>query len=401
VAMLARQGNLAPAQTPTASRRALGLIFAIMLLDVMGQLLLAPVAPYLVRRYSDSALMVTLLTVMYAAAQFVAAPLLGTLGDRYGRRRVLLVSVLGSVAGYVVFGLGGALWVLLLGRLIGGASGGNISCAAAYIIDISAPADRTKNLTLVGMAWGLGLILGPALGAVAGQVSLEAPAFAAAGLSLLSVSLGYFFLPESLPRELRKSAPLRASDLNPLVPIGRMARKPGLGRLLLVLCLFNLAFNGVNNTEPLFLIDKFAAQPWQLGLQMVLVGAALAVVQTVFVPPLVRRWGEKRVAAVCLLAQAALAPVTFLSPLFWLIYPVTVLSRSASGFVFPTLTTLQVNGVSPQEQGTLMGVSAALGSLMGILGPLWAGVAYDVILPGAPYWLGAAIYVAAAAVLGL
>jgi len=386
-------------EAETTTKRALGLIFFIMLMDVVGISILYPVAPYIVRRYSGDALMVTMLTVIYAAAQFFAAPVLGKLGDRYGRRPVLLVSVFGSAIGYVIFGFGGALWVLFLARLVDGITGGNMSTASAYIADVSRPAERAKNFTLVGMAWGLGLILGPAAGAVCGQVSLAAPAFIAAALALLSVLLGFFWLPESLPRERREIAPMRARDLNPFASIGRMARQPGLGWLLLVLCLFNFAFNGINSTETLFLIQKFDAQPWQVGLQLVLLGLALAVVQAALVPRLVPRYGEKIVAVVCLLGQALGVLATFLAPVLWLIYPITVLNRAVSGFIFPTLAALNANRVSPREQGVLMGVTTALGSLMSILGPLWAGAVYDRVMAGAPYWMGAVVYVLAALAL--
>ena len=142
------------------TRATLALIFAILLLDVIGISMLYPIAAYLVLRYSSDALKVMLLTVIYAAAQFVAAPLLGKLGDMYGRRPVLLVSLAGSAIGYTIFGVGGALWVLFVSRLIDGITAGNQSVAAAYIADVSAPEVRTKNFALIGMAWGIGLIIG-------------------------------------------------------------------------------------------------------------------------------------------------------------------------------------------------------------------------------------------------
>lgn len=396
------EGESAPIQTnevPTKTRYALGLIFFIMLMDVVGLTILIPVAPYLVRRYNGDALMVTMLTVIYAVAQFFAAPLLGKLGDCYGRRPVLLVSILGSVIGYVIFGIGGALWVLFLSRLIDGITGGNMSTASAYIADVSKPEERAKNFTLIGLAWGVGLVLGPAIGGVSSQISLEAPAFTAAVLSLLSVLLGFFWLPESLPKEQRATTSIRANDLNPFVSIGEMARKPGLGWLLLVLCLFNLAFNGMNSTETLFLIQKFAAQPWQIGLLLVLVGVAIAVVQVALVRRLVPRYGEKAVAIASLLGQAFGAVAMIFVPIFWLIYPVIILRSAVSGFIFPTLNALNANRVSAREQGVLMGVTTALGSLMSILGPLWAGAIYDRVMPSAPYWLGAVIFVLAAFML--
>ena len=139
----------------------LNLIFLIMLMDVVGISILYPVSAYIVRQYSSQALMVTLLTVVYSAAQFMAAPLLGKLSDRYGRRPVLLVSLFGSAVGYLVFGMAGALWILFLSRLVDGITGGNMSTASAYIADVSESDELAKNLALVGMAWGFGLVLGP------------------------------------------------------------------------------------------------------------------------------------------------------------------------------------------------------------------------------------------------
>jgi DHA1 family tetracycline resistance protein-like MFS transporter len=386
-------------ETRAGTRLSLALIFFIMLLDIVGLTILGPVAPYIVRQYSSEALMVTLITVIYAAAQFLAAPLLGKLGDRYGRRPILLISVFGSVVGYVMFGLGGSLWILFLSRLIDGITGGNLSTASAYIADVSKPEERAQNLTLVGMAWGLGLILGPALGGVFSQISLEAPAFCAAGLSSLGVLIGFFLLPESLPKERREVAPIRLKDLNPFVAIGQMARKPGLSWLLVVLCLFNFTFNSINTTESVFMIWKYAALPWQVGLQLVLLGIAIAVVQAAFVPKLVPRYGEKRVAMLSILGQAVGGLAAFFSPFLWLFYVITVLSRAVSGFVFPTLTTLLTNRVSEREIGVLMGVTTALGSLMNIFGPAWGGAVYDKVMPGAPYWMGAIVFVAAALML--
>jgi MFS transporter, DHA1 family, tetracycline resistance protein len=384
--------------TERATRRALTLVFGILLLDVVGLSLLYPVAAYVVRRYGGDALTVTALTAVYAGAQLVAAPALGKLGDRYGRRPVLLVSLSGSAAGYVLFGVGGALWVLFLARLLDGITAGNQSTAAAYIADVSTPEVRAQHFTLIGTAWGLGLILGPALGATLGQIDLAAPAFAAAALSVAGVLLGLVLLPESLPPERRETTPLRPRDLDPFGSIGAMARLPGLGRLLLVLCLFNLGFNGINSTEALFLIEKFAAQPGQVGVLLVLAGITVVLAQRA-VQPAVRRMGERRLAVVSLLGPALAALAVSFSPVLGAVYPLAVLRTAGSAFVFPALGALMTGRVSPREQGALMGVNAALGSAMGVAGPLWAGVAFDRVSPGAPYWMGAALLVLAAVTL--
>jgi multidrug resistance protein len=386
-------------QATASNKRSLGLIFFIMLMDVVGITLLSPVAPYLVRRYSNEALMVTMITVLYAGGQFIAAPLIGKLGDRYGRRPVLLVSLFGQAIGYLIFGLGGSLWILFLGRVIGGITGGNLSTAAAYIADVSRPEERSKNFTLIGMAWSVGLILGPAAGGLLGQFHLGAPAYTAAALSLLNVLMGIFILPESLPKERRETAPLRASDFNPIVSIFEMARKPGLGWLLIVTCLFNFAFNGINSTSTLFVIEKFSAQPWHLSLLLGLAGIAVGVTTFVLVPRLVPRFGEKTVATASLIGQSFFDIAIFFVPLFWPIFPLNMLVSAISAFTFPTLTTLSTDCVPHREVGLLMGVTTGLGSLMNIFGPLWAGTVYDHVMVGAPYWMGAIVLVMAGLML--
>ncbi len=382
-----------------ATRTALRLIFCILLMDVVGITILIPVTPYILQRYSSDALMVTMVTSVYAAAQFFAAPILGKLSDRYGRRPVLLVSVFGSAIGYIIFGIGGALWILFLARLIDGFTAGNMSTASAYIADISEPEERAKNLGLIGVAWGVGLVIGPALGAVFSRISLEAPAFAAAALSLLNVLLAFFLLPESLPKVRRETAPIHVSDFNPFTSIGAMIRRPTLGVLLLVLCLFNFAFNGINSTQTLFLIDKFDAQPWQAGLLLVLAGITVAAVQMLFVQRVVERYSERLTALMSLLGLGLGAVAIFFAPRFELIYPLTVFNSSMSTFTFPTIGTLTTNRVMPHEYGVLMGVTTALNSLMTIFAPLWAGAMFDAVMPGAAHWMSAIIYVLAALIL--
>jgi DHA1 family tetracycline resistance protein-like MFS transporter len=386
-------------QATTSNKRSLGLIFLIMLMDVVGITLLSPVAPYLVQEYSSEALMVTMITVLYAGGQFIAAPLIGKLGDRYGRRPVLLVSLFGQAIGYLIFGLGGSLWILFLGRIIGGITGGNLSTAAAYIADVSKPEERSKNFTLIGMAWSVGLILGPAAGGLLGQLNLGAPAYVAAALSLLNALLGIFILKESLPKERRETTPLRTRDFNPIVSIFEMARKPGLGWLLIVTCLFSFAFNGINSTSTLFVIEKFSAQPRHLSLLLGLAGVAVAVTTFVLVPRLVPRFGEKRVATASLFGQSFFDIAIFFVPLFWAIFPLNMLVSAISAFTFPTLTTLSTDCVPHREVGLLMGVTTGLGSLMNIFGPLWAGAVYDHVMLGAPYWMGAIVLIVAGLML--
>jgi DHA1 family tetracycline resistance protein-like MFS transporter len=385
--------------SPQTTKYALHLIFFIMLMDVIGLGLIWPVAPYIVGEYSSQALMVTMLTVLYAGGQFLAAPLLGKISDRTGRRPVLLLCVLGSAAGYFIFGIGGALWVLFLGRLIDGITGGNISTASAYIVDVSKPEERAKNFTLLGLAYGLGFIAGPALGGVLGQLSLDAPVLAAGALSLVGAGLVFFFLPESLPKERRATESLHLGDLNPVGSITRMMSKPGLGLILIVMSLFNFTFDGANSVTGVYLIDRFDASPWQIGLLFVVVGLATAFVQAGLVGRLVPKYGEKRMAMVSLLGDMAGSLLIVAAPALWMLYPIVFLQSGITGFIWATTGALAANLVSEREQGQLAGVSVSLGGLMSMLGPLWAGAVYDQVLPSAPYWMGAILLAAACLLL--
>lgn len=377
---------------PKAVRRALIVIFLIMMGDITGITILYPVAPFIVARFSSDALMVTMLNVIYAAAQFLAAPVLGKLGDRFGRRPVLIASVIGSVIGYVTFGLGGALWILFLSRLIDGITGGNLSTASAYIADVSKPETRVRNFALIGLAWSMGLIIGPALGGLFSQISLAAPAFVAAGFAALNVVMAYFLLPESLSKERRKNAPIQLKDLNPFLSIRDIASKYRLTAILVVLCLFNFAFNAINSTQALFAIYKFQVEPWQVGLLLLLAGIMVGVVQFGLVTRVVRRFGEMRVAAGSLTGQAIANVLVFFSPSFIVMLLLSLVVSGVSVFTWPTLTAMTTEAVSPVEIGMLMGVTTALGSLMSVFGPLWAGLVYDHIMPGSPYWLSAVIF---------
>ena len=373
------------------TKRALSLIFFIMLMDIVGLSILGPVAPYIVKRYSSDALMITMLTVIYAGALFFAAPILGKISDRVGRRPVLLISVFGSAIGYFIFGIGGALWVLFLSRLIDGVTGGNLSTAAAYIADISSPSERAKNFTLIGMAYGVGFILGPALGGALGQINVDLPLFAAGIISLLSVAMIYFLLPESLPKEARETTPLRLQDFNPFISIATMARKPGIGLILLVTALFNFSFDGINSTLSVFIVDKFLAQPWAIGTLFVGAGLATAIMQGTLVRTMLPKYGEKSMAVVSLSGEAIGAVLIFLAPALWMLFPISFLQSAVVSFIFSALSTLAANRVTEREQGQLAGVGAAVNGLVAALGPLWAGVVYDHVMVGAPLWMGAVI----------
>jgi multidrug resistance protein len=391
--------NIKTNNTNKSGKSALGFIFSVVLLDVMGLGLLLPIQAYIVRQYSQEAIMVAMIPVLYAGAQFFSAPLLGKLSDRFGRRPVILYSITASAIGYFLFGIGGALWVLFLSRVIDGFGAGSASTAGAYVADVTPPQERARNYGFIGMAFGLGFILGPTLGGLLSQISLNAPVYAAGTLSLLAAIVGFLILPESLPKEKRETRPLRPADLNPFASIFDMLRRPTVGGLLLAQCLFFFVFNGNNNMLPVFMIEKFTAQPWQVAMLFATGGIVMAVMQGALVGPLVKRFSEKPLTINSLVLQALAAIGVVTVPALWMLFPVTVLNSIGTGLVWPTLGAMLANSVSSEEQGRVSGVSTALGSLMSIFGPLWAGTAYDHIAPLAPFWIGALIFVLAGLVL--
>ncbi len=381
-----------------AKQRALFLILVVMLMDIIGLSILIPVAPFIVQRYSSDAFTIALLSGIYAAASFVAAPALGHISDRVGRRPVLLLSVLGSAIGYFIFGIGGALWVLFISRLIDGITGGNFSTASAYIADVSTAEDRPKNFALIGLAWGLGFVLGPLLSAVTSLISVDAPAFSAGILSLISVILMVFALPESLPKERRLTAPLTIQSFNPLVSIRDVAQKPGMPILLVVICIFAFVFNGLSSIFSKFIAERFLVNATQIATLFVFGGVVISLAQYFFVPWVIKRLGEKLSTALSLVGMGGGSALAAIVPSFAWVYPTFLLRSGMGGFFWAATGSLAAAKMQSHEQGRLAGVNSALQNLMAVFGPLAAGAAYDVISPASPLYLGLLIMVVGAGI---
>jgi MFS transporter, DHA1 family, tetracycline resistance protein len=371
------------------SNKILAFLFSIVLFDFIGLTILITVQTFIVKEYNTTALAVTLLTVLYAAAQFIAAPLLGKLSDRYGRRPILLISLLGSAVGYFIFGIGGALWVLYISRLIDGFTGGNVSIANAYITDVSSEKDRTKSLGIIGAAFGLGLIIGPILGGLLSQISLSAPVYLAGLFSLFATIVGFFILPESLPKNQRDTIKLIKKDLNPLASIGKFITKPILGIFLLVFIIFNFTFSGFTISLPIFLIHKFNIDPLNVAGILFVSGVVSSIVQGGLIGRLDIRFGDKKLLMMGLIIFSIGLIFFFIVPNFWMIYPIIGFISFGLGLTTPTLTSIISKIVSKNEIGEVFGVNTSLNSLMSVFGPLWAGLVYDYIRPSAPYWMGA------------
>ncbi len=389
------KGTNKPAQP--SNPPAIGLVFVLitLFLDIMGSTLLLPIVPYIIRQYNTDALTVGLLSAVYSAAAFLAAPVLGKLSDRWGRRRVLLASVLGSAVGYFIFGIAGALWVLFLSRLIDGLTSGNIATAMAYIADVTAPKDRARNFAFGGVAFGLGFIFGPILAGALSTISLSAPAFAAGGLSLASFLFGLFFLPESLAPEKLTRGPFRATEVNPFNVIAEIGRLPNLGFLLPAIFTLNLALNGVYAYITVYTLNHFAATPLDNSSLFMVVGIIQLLGQGALVYRLTPRFGEKRIAVLGLTLQALAYPLFVLVASLRALYLLAAMSALGSAFSRPTLDAMIANSVELNEQGRTMGTTASLSNLTSILGPLAAGLAYDYISPESVF-IGGGLLIAAA-----
>jgi multidrug resistance protein len=383
------QSTLLATAQPTVSRQALTFIFIAVFLDLLGVGILIPVIPFFVGQFNQAALMVGLLALSYSAAQFITTPALGILSDRYGRRPVLLICVVGTGLGYFLFGFANTLWLLFAARLIDGFTGGNFSVAQAYIADVSLPEDRAKNFGLIGAALGLGFIVGPALGGWLSQDSLQTPAFVAGVLSLLTAAFGFFILPESLPPERRQRQPITLKELNPLRQVGDALRRPRLRRFLLASFAQNFALSGLQTNFALFTFVRFGLGPQQNGGIFTYLGVVSVLTLALITDRLVKRFSEQRLIVVGLgLITLGYAGVA-LAPEAWTLYPAITLIAVGGGIAEPTLTSTISKRVSPRQQGSILGATEALGSLAQLVGPVWAGITFDYFGANTPYWTGA------------
>lgn len=375
----------------SSDRKALGLAFFIVFLDLLGASILIPVIPYVVRAYRPDALTVGLLSLSYSAAQFLATPVLGALSDRVGRRPVLLISILGSAFGYFLFGWAGSLWVLFVSRILDGLTGGNLSTAQAYIADRSLPEDRAKNFGMIGAAFGLGFILGPAFGGALSKISFQAPAYAAGIVSLITFLTALFFLPESLPPEKRKGAVFTLRQLNPLGHIAVPLKRPVLRWLLPGFFVLAFAMSGLTSNFAVYTLNRYGLTASQNALILVWLGVVSVVIQGYVVRKMLPKVGENRLASEALILSVIGYAALAWSPAAWMLFPAIGIIAIGNGLGGPAMQGLLSRQAEAHEQGTLMGVSASLSSLARVGGPLFAGVAFDHLGMSAPYWAGAAL----------
>jgi DHA1 family tetracycline resistance protein-like MFS transporter len=382
-----------------SSRSRLSFIFVTILLDAIGMGLLIPVLPDVLRRFSSDPSVVSSwfgwFIGVYSAMQFVASPVLGSLADRFGRRPVLLVSLLGAGLDYVLMAFAPNLGLLFAGRVVSGLTGASMTVASSYIADISDDSNRAANFGVVGAAWGLGFITGPAIGGLLGDWGASAPFLAAAALNLVNFAFGLFVLPESLPADERR--PLDPGRLNPLASISRVLRPSPVLPLVLVYFLLWVGGNVHPCNWTLYTQARFHWTSREVGLSLSFVGLVIALVQGGLVKVAIERLGEKNALRLGTLVYVVGFALFGLATQGWMMYAILAFF-GLSGLAMPALQGIVSRGVPANEQGELQGSLVSLGSLASIVAPtLYTPLFVHFTTPGNARFEGAA-YVGASVV---
>lgn len=382
-----------------------GIVAVSVFLNFAGFTLIIPVLPFSVARYvpaADVAFWVALILALYALCSFVAAPVLGAMSDRFGRRPVLLLSLCGSALGFAVFGVGGALWVLVLGRLIEGLTAGSISAMYAYVADTHAPAERGPAFGMLGAAGGLGFMLGPVLGGLLGQLSLAAPLYGAAALALLNAALVYARMPESHRAENR-SVRFHWGQLNAIGQLRAALRERRLRLLFAVVFCFAFGSVLLQSNLAVLLRDALAFDPAAIGLVLAGIGVMDILSQGVAAPRLLARFGERLVAsgglAVNGLGLVCLALLA-LHPSLPLLVAGIAMFTFGDGLFQPSAAALIANAAPDGRQGEVQGANQAQQSIARMGGPLIGAWLYG-MAAAAPYGVAALVVLGAAAMLML
>jgi len=379
----------------TAPRGALSIIFLIVFLDLMGMGILIPIIPFVVEPYRADALTVGLLALAFSAAQFVASPYIGVWSDRIGRRPVLLTCLLGGALGYALFGWASSLTLLFASRILAGSTAGSISTAQAYIADISEPKDRAKNFGLIGAAFGLGFILGPALGGILSKISLSAPSYAAAIMSLITFTVATVLLKESNPPEHRAQHTGGWAAINPFTQIRLALDQPAFRTLMLAIFALNAGMTGLQTNFAVFTHARFGLNAAQNAVLYAFLGVMAAVTQGLILRKLAPRINERHLIAWSAAAFAAGQLILAYSFNLSMVYVSIVFTALGFGLAGPTLIGLVSQRADPREQGTLLGTAQSMASFTRVVGPVWAGLLFDHVGHGAPYVSGAAFAILA------
>lgn len=387
-----------PHPRPGRPRRAapLAVVFFTVLLDLLGFGMVLPLLPFYAQQYGASAFGVALLFASFSLAQFVFAPLWGRLSDHTGRRPVLLGSIAGAVAAYALFALADSFALLLIARTASGIAAANYSIAQAYIADTTAPEERAKGMGLLGAAFGLGFVLGPVLGGLAGHFGYAAVPAAAGALSLVNLVLAWLLVPESLPPERRRGAE-EAHAWVGREAVRDAARDRSVAGLMILVFLVILAFSNMEATLGLFVESEYGWGFFETAWLFTFLGVVMVIVQGGMLGMLVRRFGERRLVFAGI---AAMALGLFLLPLgsgFAFLGATTGLLAVGMGLQNPSALALISRLTDERRQGGTLGVARSLGALARGIGPLWGGWAFGRLGPEWPFWSAGALMLVALA----
>ncbi|MBP1964558.1 MFS transporter [Paenibacillus aceris] len=371
----------------------------------LGFSIIAPVVPFLVQPYTsnpgEQAIVVTLLTSVYAVCVFFAAPVLGALSDKYGRRPLLLFCLLGSAIGYVVFGLGGAIWVLFAGRIIEGITGGSISTIFAYFADIIPPEQRTKYFGWVSAVVGVGTVIGPTLGGLIAKFGYSAPMYFGALITLLNVVYGYFFMPESLGKNNRLKV-ITFVRLNPFTQLANLLSMKNLNRLLVSAFLLWIPNGSLQAVFSQFTMDTFSWKPALIGLMFSIMGFQDIISQGFIMPKLLIKLSDKQIAILGMVSEMIGYSLIALSALFSF-SPLLIVGMFIFGFgdsIFgPSFNGMLSKSVDFSEQGRIQGGSQSIQALARMIGPIIGGQIYVSLGHAAPAFMGMILIAAAIPVL--
>src|SRR5437773_6244472 len=373
-------------------------ILVIVFIDVLGIGIALPVLPMLVGEYTPSrelqAYWYGALVVSYGLMQFFCAPLLGALSDRFGRRPLLLWSLLGLGLHFLLLGLAPSLPLMLLARVIGGTAGASFSVANAYASDVTPPERRAKRFGLIGAAFGMGFIFGPMAGGLLGAIDLHLPFYAAAALSLINAAYGFLVVPESLPVERRAAFSIRRA--NPFAALLTLSRHREIGNLVIVFALVVMAQLMLQTTWVLFTHFRFGWGTRENGFALFCVGLVAAVVQGGLLGTLLRRFGNVRLALTGLTVGAIAYLLYGLAQQSWMMYAI-IIGNFLSFAAGPALQGIVSNAVGPREQGVTMGALNSIQSIMFVVAPaigtpLLAQVSH---LPPSDWRVGVTFFVSA------
>ncbi len=398
-------------QPPHIRRAAVAFIFITVLLDTLAFGIIIPVLPHLIMKliggsYVQAAKWAGTFGTLFMLVQFVCSPIQGALSDRFGRRTVILISSFGLGVDFLLMAVAPTLWLLLVGRVVSGMCAASFSTANAYIADVTPPEKRAATFGLLGAAFGIGFIVGPALGGQLSELSIRLPFWTAAVLSLLNFGYGFFVLPESLPRE-KRSPRFDWSHANPFGSLMLLRRYPQVFGLAAVFFLINLAQFSLNSTYVLYADYRFHWGSTAVGYTLSFVGLCSGLVQAVLVGRLMPTLGARRM----ILFGLALCTVGYLffgfASLSWL-FLLGIPFLSLGGMSGPPAQAMMTQQVDPQEQGRLQGALTSLASLAGVFGPelfsdlfaLFISDRAPLPLPGAAFVL-AAVLMAVSTVLAL